>query len=361
MGKTPIAEPLFGATHKELNVYISSVFRPAIALVAIALIADCSGGGSVGGGGSHGGSAPIVPTTGGRSLHAKDFGACSPCNEYPDGAIAVADENGGTIKLYDGPISSSSTASATISPSFGSYTSGLTFDPSGNLWVTYSNGLAGGIVEYAAPITTGESPSVTITGSNTGLIAPSGISYNQSISSILVADEGANAVFEWSASTSGNVAPSTTISGSNTTFGTGPYKIKSNAQNIYVSGGGAGIRQFPIYASGNVSPSATIDSSDNIADFDFDVTGNAWFPHTSYIYGYFYPGNWSTGGSVVGGNGNAFVVDDNGYMYGFQTSGTLHIYGYTSSTALVTLTGLGSDVTAAAMYSPGRLNGVGPQ
>ena len=332
------------------------VVRPFVTLLAMALLVECSGSG----GSSGAGAKSVIPSSNGiHRLRAMSMGGCSPCNVYPDGTLAYWDDASGNIYLYDGPITSSSTPSATLSPSWGYLNGGMTFDTSGNLWVTYSTGSAGTIVEYAAPITTGESPSVTISGSNTGLIASVGISYNQSTGNIYVADEYAHSVSAWSATASGNVAPSTTMTNSNI----GYAGLKTDANYIYVSSAAGGVAQFNLTASGSSSPVATFATGVHSYWLDFDVEGNVYLGGQGSVCRYLYDDSWNDFVCFTSGTATNIAVDDAGYVYTTSATGggTLYITPYSGGSPTVTLTGIGRGATAMALYSPGKFNGTEPQ
>jgi hypothetical protein len=299
------------------------------------------------------------------------LGTISGCGEYPDGSVAVYDGRARTIDFFEGPLTSSSTPTATITiPGTSTFPyGGMTFDSSGDLWITEFGTDTPGIYEYAAPLTTGESPSVTISGSNTGLTSPYGISYNAGTGNIYVADTS-NIIDVWSASASGNVAPSATISGSNTALSS-PIGIKTDANYIYVNGSSNNLNEFNITASGNVSPANTISLNSGGYWFDFDVVQNIYVPqgsNTNVFIPYNDYANYHTQNTS-----NSFehgvAVDDAGYIYGPSGPSATDLYVYApvnwsniTPTLLVNIS-LGSNALprSIALYSPGKFNGTEPQ
>lgn len=334
------------------------VTRFAIPILAITL-AQCSGGSA-----QHGSGGTLPPST--HILRPMIGGGCT-CNEYPDGTLAVWDDNHNKIYLYEGPITSTSTPTATITtPTHnGDAEGGMAFDPSGNLWVSYYDPdavpAANEILEYAAPLTTGESPSVTISGSNTGLSAPSGISYNQSTNKIFVSDPSLAKVFSWSSSASGNVSPSTTISSTSL----GGAGIKTDANNIYVSDVSSGIDEFSLSSSGSVSPTTTFLSGQK-GWLDFDVEGNiyTWNSLSGNVRRYLLDNSWSGGSGFTEGSSSfpMIAVDDAGYVYTADYD-NVYITKHTGGTTPDVDLSVGStdDIVAIALYSPGRFNSAAPQ
>jgi hypothetical protein len=304
------------------------------------------------------------------------LGTISGCGEYSDGSVAVLEERAGKIYFYDGPLTNSSTATATIAipgAELGVNTTagGLTFDSGGNLWAAiFVSGNAPAIYEFAAPLTTGESPSITISGSNTGLVSPWGISYNPGTGNIYVADTDANAIDVWSASASGNVAPSATISGSNTAL-TSPTGIRTDANYIYVNGSDDNLNEFSISASGNASPANTVSLGSSASWFDFDVVQNIYVPQGSNTNVFIPYNNYEN--SHTQANSNSFehgvAVDDAGYIYGPSGPSDADIYVYDSVNWSSTTPTLAVDVNVGseaqlesiALYSPGKFNGTEPQ
>ena len=339
------------------------VMRTIAPVFMLAFLVECSGAGS-----QHTSSGASIPNAIPRTIaHRMAFGACT-CNTYPDGTLAIYDDINGQIDIYEGPISNSTTASITLSPSCGTNSSGgMTFDPSGDLWVLGCGGAGSTIYEYGAPLTTGESPSLTISGSNTGLLSPDGISYNQSTGDIYVLQSGK--ILIWSATASGNVAPSTTIS----SVDIAGVSIKTDANYIYVADATSGIDQFNLTASGSVSPNTTFLSGTQYDNFDFDVEGNIYLDTTgtaNSVIRYQYEDNWASSIGFTGGTlGTALypVVDDTGHVYvtagttSGLTSVSTYISSFTGGSPIVTMTGPSRNVNGAALYSPGKFNGDEPQ
>jgi hypothetical protein len=349
---------------------VSRMMRSFIVLLAATSLVECSGGGA-----SH--SIPTSGVTSAHRAHAMGLGTISGCGEYPDGSVAVLEVRAGKIYFYDGPLSNSSTPTATISvPSaelgVNDTNGALTFDASGNLWAAVSvSGNAPAIYEFAAPLTTGESPSVTISGSNTGLISPQGISYNPTTGSIYVEDPDAFAIDVWSASASGNVAPNAVISGSNTGLSSGSTgAIKTDANYIYVVEGNE-LVQFNISASGNASTAETTSLSESGMWIDFDVVRNLYFAQGSAFYVFPPLNNYANDyiQYMSASFEHGVAVDDAGYVYGPSGPSGNDIYVYnpvnwsntTPTLAANVDVGSDADLTSIALYSPGKFNGTEPQ
>jgi len=340
---------------------VSRMMRNFLVLFAATSLVECGGSGA-----SH--SIPTSGVTSAHRGHAMGLGTISGCGEYPDGSVAALDRRARKIYFYEGPLTNSSTPTATITlPGTSTYdpTGGMTFDPSGDLWVTYAGSGGSAIYEFAAPLTTGEAPSISITGSNTRLIAPWGISYNSATGNIYVADSAAGAVYVWSSSASGNVAPSSTISGSSTTLAN-PVGIKTDANYIYVNSGSGGVAIFNLTDSGNVPPQNTITTSTGVW-FDFDTARNFYSAPGSNVNAYIPFGGYVTEVSATTTNAlETIAVDDGGYIYG--TPGTnLAVFSpmnwsNETVTAVATIS-LGSSAIpgSIALYSPGKFNGTEPQ
>ena len=298
------------------------------------------------------------------------------CPTYPDGSLAVLDNYYGKIYFFDGPVSGSSSPTATITlPTHDDQEiAGMTFDPSGNLWIAYTASIAGfaGVLEYAAPLTTGESPSIDISGSNTGFVSPRAISFNASTSNIYVLDSNSSGAIDVFTDTAdGNVAPSTIISGSNTGLAYTSGSIKTDANYIYVPGSSPsyGIKRFNITASGNSYPHDTLLSGSTTVGGQFDIDtakdiysspgSEMWIyaPVSGYSYSH---GQYDTPSLARG-----IAVDDSGYIYGLEGGGdSLYIFSpidWTSSTGTMTTLTVGYQDNALAIFSPGKFSGTEPQ
>jgi len=216
--------------------------------------------------GSNANSSPIATISGNNTgLQAPEGIAVDA-----SGNIYVADPNAGSVFVY--PPTGSSTGvlneapTATIS---GSNTGlrnpfGITLDSSGKIYV--ADEVATSVFVYPAlGSSTGmlnEAPSATISGSNTGLRDPVGITLDSN-REIYVADDVATSVFVYPAlgSSTGalNEAPTATISGSNTGLRK-PFGVAVDASaNIYVADFRSnGVFVYSAGSNGNVTPIATI-------------------------------------------------------------------------------------------------------
>jgi hypothetical protein len=339
---------------------ISILTRALFAIVAATALIECSGAHSL----------PTSSTTSvaRRGTHIMSI---SGCPVYPDGSVAVLDTYNGIVYFLEGPISSGTAPSATITLPYSSHASqaGMTFDPSGNLWIAYAATFGGFavVLEYAAPLTTGESPSITISGSNTGFEYPNSISFNPSTNDIYVGDSGTHAIDVFSDTANGNVAPSAVISGSNT--GLSNFRsLKTDANYIYAPASVGGLLEFTLSASGNVSPNATIASGSNIGTaFDFDTAKDVYSSPGSemWIYppvnSYSYSHGQYDGPSLAAG----IVVDASGFIYGVGSGDSLYVFdpiNWSLDTGTMTAVTVGSGQNnALAVYSPGKFTGTEPQ
>ena len=334
-------------------------FLRSVSIASALALVQCSGGSS-----ERSPISAIPQNPSGPALRNMSLGGCT-CSAYPDGTLAVWESASNHIYLYKGPISASSTPSATITtPTLnGDAQGGMTFDPSGNLWVSYfdtdATPAAREILKYAAPVTTGETPSATISGSNTGLSVPSGISYNQTTSKIYVLDPVAGKIDVWPSTSSGNVAPSATISSSHI----GSAGIKTDASYIYITDATKGVDQFNLSASGSTSPNETFLTTAQRYWLDFDVEGNLYTNSSESIARFLYEDSWTNFTSFGAGSSSSptVAVDDAGYIYVGDLS-HIYIYNYSGSSPIVTLT-VGSNISIVdtALYSPGRFNSAAPQ
>jgi secreted PhoX family phosphatase len=144
----------------------------------------------------------------------------------PAGNLWVVDQNNNRVLEYLAPITTGEAASVVIGQTsfttntFGTTATGLgtpfgiSFDPAGNLWVTDASNNR--VLKYLAPITTGEAAileigQASLTGpSATTLFAPSGISFDPA-GNLWVVDKGSNRVLEYLAPITGGEAATTVI------------------------------------------------------------------------------------------------------------------------------------------------------
>jgi sugar lactone lactonase YvrE len=146
---------------------------------------------------------------------------------------------------------------------------GIARDSSGNLYVTNNNpAFFPSVTVFSAGSSGNAAPTITISGSNTGLINPTGIAVDSS-SNIYVANLGslsgqADSVLIFAAGSNGNVAPSAVIVGSSTGLAYPTALALDSSANIYIANSGSllggidSITVYPAGSNGNVSASATI-------------------------------------------------------------------------------------------------------
>jgi 6-phosphogluconolactonase (cycloisomerase 2 family) len=141
---------------------------------------------------------------------------------------------------------------------------GIAVDGAGNIFVANTGN---NTVTAYAPVTTttvpaNEAPFITISGSNTKLNAPFGLTFD-SQGRLWVGNQGNNTIEVFPAGAAGNVAPTFTYSGASTQLNK-PQQISFDSfQQLDVanldSGSGSievfGVLPFPLPGTGNVSPS----------------------------------------------------------------------------------------------------------
>jgi len=142
---------------------------------------------------------------------------------------------------------------------------GITLDSNGKIYVANEGttiNATGSVTVYPAGSTGNATPSAVITGATSAMNSPHAVALDSS-GKIYVTNAPAS-VNIYAAGTTGNVAPSTTISGANTGL-SNPNGITVDPEgNIYVVSNTFGgtdvgfILVFPASATGNVAPSATI-------------------------------------------------------------------------------------------------------
>ena len=154
---------------------------------------------------------------------------------------------GESASLEVGSPSFSTTGCSNTGPASVCSPNGITFDPSGNLWVADSENNS--IVEFKAPFTTGESSSIVIgeysdgQPNATNLDQPYGIAFDSS-GNLWVADASDNRVVEYAAPLSNNEAASLVLGQTSLTSVTdndakanmsGPEGIAFDHGNLWVA------------------------------------------------------------------------------------------------------------------------------
>lgn len=330
---------------------------------------------------SNGGISRTIPAShlAGGSL--RPMAVMSSCAAYPDLSVAALDSYSGQIYFYTpGPQGYTLAATITLPGTKGDTSGRATFDPSGNLWVAYHDDYASpvtaNVVEYAAPLSTGEYPSVVISGSNTGFVYPNSISFNSSTNTVIVGDYVANSISVFDASANGNVAPIRKISGSSTGLNF-PADVRSNAQTIYVANMGsvtAGLTEYPLQANGNTAPTTTLfpngrNGAAGIYTFDFSSDGNLYADFGAQMPVWFFTLQAGYSGSptdiIKDGNpssANGTSSDDQGSFWTTDQVSTIEQFtppAYNISsirTASLTIATPARNLVDVAVFSPGKLN-----
>ncbi len=172
--------------------------------------------------------------------------------------VYVANQGNDSVTVY-----ADSVQLATISGSNTglSAPTGIALDGFGNIYVT--NEAANTVTVYPAESGGNVAPIATIAGSNTGLGYPSGVAIDGG-GNVYVANKATDTVTIYSPGSNGNAAPSATIGGSNTGMDS-PAGIAVDASgNIYVTneggfdGDNASVTVYPPGSNGNATPGVTI-------------------------------------------------------------------------------------------------------
>lgn len=148
-------------------------------------------------------------------------GISAPSGVWLDssGDLWVGEAEAGELLEFAPNASGAATPKATITSTALSFTMGVFIDAHQNVWAVDCTGTGAtpNVLEFAAGSTgSGVTPTVDISGSNTGLTCPNGVVVDSS-GNIYVADYGAAAVYEFAAGANGNVAPIRTIPAGSTT------------------------------------------------------------------------------------------------------------------------------------------------
>lgn len=139
---------------------------------------------------------------------------------------------------------------------------GLALDAAGNIYV--ANFLGNSITEYAVGASGNATPIATIAGPDTGLQIPAGIALDR-LGNIYVADYGVDAVLEFAVGANGDAFPIVTIQGSSTGLNLPEGVFVDSAGTIYASNANNNtITEYAAGSNGNASPSATIGGSNTL-------------------------------------------------------------------------------------------------
>ena len=212
------------------------------------------------------------------TISGADTGLASPAGLFVDSSIYVANSTGNDLTLYPSGANGNVAPAATLSnPLTGlDGPSGIAFDASGNAYVVNSflniGNPSGSVTVYpAGNYGVAGAPTVTITGSNTGLFSPSGIAVDPS-GNIYVSNRAASpstngSVTVYTPGSNGNVMPNATIVAADNGLGNfDPTGIAlDTGGNIYVPFVAAmghsisyGVDMFAAGSNGTVTPSSII-------------------------------------------------------------------------------------------------------
>ena len=204
-------------------------------------------------------------------------------------ANAPGAANPHSITVYAATANGNTAPTRTISGALTGLTgvNGLALDNTGtNLYAVNcglcfdSSGVDGILVFPAATASGNVAPSNSITGGNTLLSTPTGITFD-STGDLLVANSANNTVTTYASGASGNVAPTSTLGGAATLMNS-PECVRTDSANlIYVCNNNSNsITVYAAGASGNAAPMRTLVGAatglTNPTSVSFDTTGNMY-------------------------------------------------------------------------------------
>ncbi len=254
------------------------------------------------------------------------------------GKIYVANYEASSVTIYPALGSSTGTLNevpiATISGSnTGLYApTGIAVDSKGKIHVADR-----GVFVYPAlgssTGTLNEAPIATISGSNTGLAEPQGIALDSS-GKIYVVNQYGSSVFVYAAGSNGNVAPIATIGGVNTGLGGAQGVAVDSSGKIYVANqGGSSVTVYAAGSNANTAPIATISGSStgllSPVGIAVDSKGKIYVTDKGADSVFVYPPLGSSTGTVnefptVGINGSNTGLDDP-YGIALDSSGNIYV------------------------------------
>lgn len=230
-----------------------------------------------------------IPTAGGniapiQDITGKATGLTFPyaITAGPSGAIFVDDQNNQQVFKFSKDATGNSAPLLTLNVS--GRVLGLAVDASGHPWVGINTVYGyGAIYEYAVGASGNAKPINTISGSNANLYFPSGLSFDSS-GNLYVSDGGTETISEFAANASGNASPINTISGSHTKiFEPGQITIDGSTygNGRIVVANGTDVLVFGPKASGDSAPIADISTISSPGGVATDTSGNIYASKTA--------------------------------------------------------------------------------
>ena len=257
--KTGLSDPAGIALDSNLNIYVANAGAPGVSVYK-----------------PLGSSAGLLNETPIATISGSNTGLSYPQGIAVDstsGNIYVADEDATSVYVYP-PLGSSTgtlneAPTATISGLDTGLSSpeGIALDSSGNIYVADESASSVYVYPPLASSTglLNETPTATISGSDTGLISPYGIALDSTTGKIYVADALATSVFVYPALGQSvglpNEVPLATISGTNTGLSYPQGIALDSSHDIYVADTSS-VFVYPAGSNGNAAPSsATISTT----------------------------------------------------------------------------------------------------
>ena len=218
-----------------------------------------------------------------------------------NGNIYVANENGefnDSVTVYAAGANGNVSPIRTIAGSNTAmnYVRGVALDSSEDVYVTNGSGGpsgSGSVTVYAAGANGNVAPIDTITGSNTGLVAPLALALDAS-NNTYVPNFNTATLTVYAAGANGNVAPIQTIGGGRTRI-FDPFQVAVGGGSIYVANSAAySITSYPVGANGNVKPRGDIHGRktklNDPSGVALDASGNVYAANANNTITVYAPG-----------------------------------------------------------------------